>query len=290
MAIPSIAILGGDLRQCYCAEYLLSVGWQVTCFHTPDFPFHGSIRIAGCLPQALEGTNIILAPTPLSKDNTWLFQADTQKPPCLLASLWDSLLPGQTLAAPSFGEETRLLLQEKSCRALQLSQAREYAVENSLLTAEGLLSEVIQKTPFSLSSAHVLLLGYGCCGSAIGKMLLPICRSITVLEWELGRQAQAKKDGICPVAAGSLPNVLPTCSLLINTIPAHVLEPQLMQKLPGSCHIFDIASAPFGFSKNITEKYLMPYFRVPGIPGRFSPATAGQVIGKTIERISDYGL
>lgn len=290
MAISSIAILGGDLRQCYAAEYLLSLGWKVTCFHTLDFPYCGSIRPASGLAEALEGSEAILAPTPLSKDGISLYQANPQKPPCLLADLWHSAMPGQILAAHSIPEKTAAILSKKGCKTFQFSQAEDFTEENSRLTAEGLLSEIIRQTPFSLSSANVLLLGYGHCGAAIGSMLLPICRGIYVLEWDLTKQSHAREHGLCPITPADFPEVLPQCSLLINTIPAPVLEPQQWQNLPGSCHIFDIASAPFGFPSDITEKSLLPYFRVPGIPGRFSPAAAGQIIGKTIERILNYGL
>lgn len=290
MAISSIALLGGDLRQCYCAEYLLSLGWKAACFHTLDFPYHGNIRMATSLSEALAGAEVVLAPTPLSKDSASLYQADPQHSPCPLASLWESLAPGQILAAHSISGKTAELLAGKKCPVFQLSQSEAFTAGNSYLTAEGLLSEIIRLTPFSLPSANVLLLGYGHCGSAIGSLLLTFCRSVYVMEWDLARRAQAEKNGLKPVAAADFPEALPPCSILINTIPAPVLEPSQLQKLPGSCHIFDIASAPFGFPADTAEKYLLPYFRIPGIPGRFSPAAAGQLIGKTIERISDYGL
>ncbi len=290
MAIQSIAILGGDLRQCYCAEYLLSAGWQAACFHTPDFPYRNNVKNAESLSQAIQGAGVILLPTPLTKDRDCLFQAITQQAPCRLADLWDSLSPGQILAAHSIGPEIETPLLQKQCKPFPLCQSEEYAAANALLTAEGLLSEIIRQTPFSLSSSHVLLLGYGRCGSAIGRILRPLCDSISVLEWELDRKAEAEKNGLRTLTASALPKTLPTLSLLINTIPSHVLDQRLLQMLPSACHIFDIASAPFGFPPDTSERYLLPYFRLPGIPGRFSPAAAGQVIGKTIERISDYGL
>ena len=73
-------------------------------------------------------------------------------------------------------------------------------------------------------------------------------------------------------------------------MPAPVLEPSSLLLLDSYCHIFDIASAPFGFPADITEKCLLPYYRLPGIPGRFSPISAGKMIGKTIERMTEHEL
>lgn len=288
MAKPSIAILGGDLRQCYAAEYLHTCGWDVTCFHTPNFPCNPGITLEPDLTQALAQAEIVLLPTPFSKDSIHLFQADEQHSPCRTEELQAALKPGQIVAAYSLSPDKAQELNEKKCKVFQFSQAPAFAKENALLTAEGLLSELIRYTPFSLSSARTLLLGYGCCGSAIGTLLHPLCRSIYLLEQDQEKQAHAEKKGICPIQKEDFSTALPRCNLVINTIPAAVLESEWIQELPGSCHIFDIASSPFGFPGNVTENYLLPYFRLPGLPGRFSPASAGQAIGKIIERITDY--
>lgn len=288
MAKPSIAILGGDLRQCYCAEYLHSSGWDVTCCHTPDFPYHSGIILENGLTQALAHAGTVLLPTPCSKDGARLFQADGQKPPCQLEELWEHVTPGQAIAVHSLAPEQVDMLEGKGCNVFQFAQSPAFARENALLTAEGLLSEVIRYTPFSLSSARVLLLGYGYCGSAIGTLLHPLCHSIYVLEQDLEKQALAEKKGICPIQTEDFSTVLPHCSLVINTIPAAVLEKEWIQELPGSCHIFDIASSPFGFPEYLTEGLLLPYFRLSGLPGRFSPESSGRAIGKAIERITDY--
>lgn len=290
MSISSITILGGDLRQCYAAEYLLQAGWQVTCFHTPDFPWSAEISFADSISQALAASDLILMPAPLSKDGLHLFQTCSDPSPCLLTELWSALPPGKILAVHNLPKETEQELTKKGCPIFSFSQSPVFSTENALLTAEGLLAEVVRYTPFSLSSANVLLLGYGRCGSAIGTLLHPICRSLSLLEQDEQKRSQAEKKGLCPVASEDFPKVLPTCSLVINTIPAQILEPGQIQLLSDDCHIFDIASAPFGFPADLTEQYLLPYFRLPGLPGRFSPITSGQLIGKIIERITDYVL
>ena len=276
MAISSIAILGGDLRQCHTAEYLNNSGCQAACFHTLNFPCSPGVSHADSLPDALSGADVVLAPTPLTKDGVHLFQADSEQAPCLLSEVWDALSSDQIFAVYSLSSD--------------IAQLPVFARENALLTAEGLLSEIIRYTPFSLSSARVLLLGYGCCGSAISSLLHPLCRSIYVLEQEPEKRELAEKKGVCPIQEEDFSTVLPRCNIVVNTIPAFVLEPEEIRKLPGSCHIFDIASAPFGFSEDITEKFLLPYFRLPGLPGRFSPVSSGQMIGKIVERITDYVL
>lgn len=290
MGLSSITILGGDLRHCYTAEYLHTQGWQVVCFHTPKFPQSTGIQISDTLEQALEYSDLIFLPTPLTKDGNSLLQTETAFPSIPLSKLWEKISSRHTLATINLQKEFIRQLTDKHCRFLSLAQSLNFTVENAQLTAEGLLSEVIRCTPFSLSEANVLLLGYGNCGSAITRLIKPLCRNIYLLEQQPEKQAQAKVDGIFPISAEDFPQILPQCQILINTIPAFVLELSSLLLLHSTCHIFDIASAPFGFPADITEKCLLPYYRLPGIPGRFSPVSAGKMIGKTIERMTRHVL
>lgn len=86
MAKPSIAILGGDLRQCYTAEYLHSCGFHVTCFHTPDFPYHSGILLEQELSQALTQAEVILLPTPFPKTASIYFRrTNSTRPACQMS-------------------------------------------------------------------------------------------------------------------------------------------------------------------------------------------------------------
>ncbi len=282
----SITIIGGDLRQCYAVEYFRTLGWQTACWHLPEFPFHPDIYITDSLTNALEHSKLILAPAPLTRDGNNLYQSETIQALCPLDSLWAELTADHTFAAISLCDKHQQILAEKGCQVLTFGSSDFFAAENALLTAEGLLAEVIRYTPFSLSSANIALLGYGNCGSAVGRLFQPLCRGIYLLEQDAEKQKLAKTNHIFPITEKDLAQILPQCQILINTIPASVLEPAMLCLLHHSCHIFDIASAPYGFPADTTRNCLLPCFRLPGIPGRFSPVTAGELIGRTIERMT----
>ncbi len=289
MEALSIAILGGDLRQCYAAEYLNAQGYKVMCCHTPDFPYQPEIKQAGSIADALEHCTLVLAPTPLTRDNLHLFQTENY-PPCPLEDLWDSLTANHTFAAHSLPGAYQKLLNNIGCQALIWGNLPFFQTENARLTAEGLLAEVIRCTPFALSSANILLLGYGCCGKEIASVFLPLCQNIFLIEQDAVKINEAGLKGLSVIREKDFSKILPRCQIIINTVPASVLEIPHLSQLHSSCHIFDIASAPFGFPSDTTEKCLLPYYRIPGIPGRFSPVTAGRIIGQTIERMTEHAL
>lgn len=290
METSSITILGGDMRQCYAAEYLYSLGWNVICCHMPVFPFKSGIMQADSLTDALEYSRFILTPTPLTRDNKNLFQTETNEPLCHLDDLWDSLTSNHKLAACNLPAEHRKTLENTGCEILDFGNDAFFQNQNAALTAEGLLAEVIRCTPFALSSVNILLLGYGCCGTAIGKLFRPLCGNIYLIEQDIEKQANARKQGFSPICTDDFSRILPECRLVINTVPTSIMDTAQLAQLHNSCHIFDIASAPFGFPADITEQCLLPHFRLPGIPGRFSPVTAGEIIGRTIERMAEHAL
>lgn len=290
MAISSITVLGGDLRQCYAAEYLASCGFPVTCCSTPDFPVHSSIQKSENLSSALEQTSFLLLPTPCSKDGVHLFLQNTDSGLIPLSELEQSLSSQHTLFFHSIPKELQHKLSSKGCRFRSFSQKPEYLEANARLTAEGLLCDVIRFTPFSLKDATILLLGFGCCGNAIASVMSGLGAKLYILEQTPEKQRQAEHAGFLALAASELDTILPHCRLVINTIPANVLSGSQVSLLPGYCHIFDIASAPFGFPEDTTRTYLLPYYRLPGIPGKFCPQTAGINIGRTIERMITHAL
>ncbi len=290
METSSITILGGDLRQCYAAEYLKAAGFPVMCYHTPDFPYSAGIQKADCLKRALAQSELILAPTPLTRDNDTLFQTALEEHPCSLEALWKELTPRHKFITSSLSEDHKKNLKNAGCQIMIFGNEAFFQTTNALLTAEGLLAEIIRCTPFSLSAADILLLGYGYCGTAIGRIFLPLCQNIYVIEQDTEKQIKAKQNGLIPVEKTDFAHVLPKCGIIINTVPGPILKIEQLSQMPVSCHIFDIASAPFGFPSETTKKCLMPYYRIGGIPGRFSPVTAGETIGRTIERMIQYAL
>lgn len=289
MAISQITLLGGDLRHAYTAEYLNSCGYAVTCFGTPDFPYHTNIQRVTSLEQALE-TEALFMPTPFSKDGSHLFQKNTTVSPISISELLCRL--SHPMAIFHNGMPTAFQEQFESAggRLYALSESLEFAAANAKLTAEGLLSDVIRYTPFSLKNVRILLLGYGRCGSAIGTLFSAFETGIYILERELSKQLQAEEHGLLALSESEKKTILPRCNLVINTIPQAVLTQEELALLPRDCHIFDIASAPFGFSNDVCSEFALPYFRLSGLPGKFHPQTAGIIAGKTIERMIYHGL
>ncbi|MCL2051523.1 MAG: hypothetical protein FWG91_07340 [Lachnospiraceae bacterium] len=146
-------------------------------------------------------------------------------------------------------------------------ECEEFLLKNAELTAEGLLAIIIQNTSYALDDAKILILGNGRCGKAILSILSRFSCQVDIDD--------------------EIPESLPKDSynIVINTIPAPVLTRAFLQKFAKDCVFFEIASPPGGFDKIAVEELNINLISCPGIPGLYSPQSAGKAIGQTVIRI-----
>ena len=244
----------------------------------------------------------------------------SQVPGISLAALLEELTPGQLLVGGALPKAFREACHRKQISTADLLEEEAFLSANAALTAEGLLGVLLSDTPFSLTGRKILLLGYGRCGQETARLLSAFSAKLWVLEREEAALARARAQGHLafpfpetgaaknrgpeaevstsqkPEAGASTdrnPEAEPPMDfdLVINTIPARVLSPSLLSRLPVHCRIFDIASAPFGFDLETARSLGLSCTRCPGLPGQWSPQTAGEIMGKTIlERMLSHGF
>lgn len=318
MLKATFSVLGGDLRQSYLAAYLCNLGQEVTAFAVPALPDSLSYcpYPAINLREALAGARLVVCPIPLSRDDESLAVTEPEpaafgknQPPAAakqghglsLKELLDEMSPGQVLVGGAFPESFALACHQKQISTVDLLQDEDFLRANAALTAEGLLAVLLRNTPFSLTGRKTLLLGYGRCGQEIARLLTAFSMKLWVLEKDEALLSQALTRGHPAFASPkheedaalglSEPESPMDFDFVINTVPARVLSPALLAQLPARCRLFDIASAPFGFDSETARTLGLSYVRCPGLPGRWMPQTAGEMMGKTIlERMLSYGF
>lgn len=141
---------------------------------------------------------------------------------------------------------------------------------NAYLTAEGLMSIIISKVPFTLNNCNILLLGYGYCGKEIKKLLDAFNANVYI--YSNNYKDSVKLDKL-------------NYDIIINTIPSLILDSKLLENLDSI--IFDISSFPYGIDIEYANKNNLKYYIESNIPKRFSPLSAGIIIGKKIKEIID---
>ncbi|MGN1081508.1 MAG: NAD(P)-dependent oxidoreductase, partial [Acutalibacteraceae bacterium] len=162
-------------------------------------------------------------------------------------------------------------------------------VQNAYLTAEGALSEIIRLTDFSLLGAKVLVIGNGRVGKAVSKILRNIGADVTVSARKTSDFAKIKTEGMKFIHTEKISKTIGAFNIVINTVPAPVLGEKQLAKMKDKAVIFDLAPNTDGVEKDAVNKYKIRYVPLPGLPGIYSPKTAGEVLCKTVVSLTEGG-
>lgn len=275
----SISLLGGDLRQYYTANYLINKEMNVSYWGNNEFQKFNNIKSAPSLEYALK-QNVLICPVPFSKDNYKLTSNCEQE--IKLSELYKNLSKDQLLIGGNIPKDIINICSEKQVSYYDYMNSESLGLINAEITAEGLICEILSKTPFILQNTDVLLLGYGKCGKMIANKLDALGCNITVCDCQPLMRALSISFGYKTISNDELKSQIPLCKILINTVPSSVLEKSDYSYLSKDCTIFDIASMPGGIDKKITEQLNIPTYHCLGLPGKTAPLTAGEAIGENI--------
>ena len=179
-----------------------------------------------------------------------------------------------------FGGEETEEIRAALCgrRYFDLTKNEEFAAENAILTAEGALGIMIDKTPFSVRGARVAVLGYGRIGRALSGMLVSLGAAVTVF----ARRDEARRDAEKICRALDFSGFDAGFDVVVNTVPARVLGDGALCALPQGTLLLELASAPGGFERTLAENLGLRVLAAPGLPGRRVPQSAAEIMREAI--------
>lgn len=271
-----VVVAGGDLRQCYLAEFLHQNNIAVKCLKTPAFFHTSSILISDSLKDTLSTCQCFVGPMPLTRDGQHLMMTDIS-----LAQIIH-MLPEHTVFIGGYIPETyKQMALEKSMTVFDYGDCENLTLENAALTAEGILQMVLHQTPFALADSRVLITGAGRCGKAAAKIFKPLCLQTTL--WNKSPKIISNYGEYDLIfGKAQLKKAITTHNIIINTVPARIFTREMFDLFSEDCYLFDLASAP-GCIDGQTAASL-PFFNCvcQGLPGKTAPKSAAQALGRSL--------
>ncbi len=259
----NVAVVGGDLRQCYLARTLLLHGFNVKIYDVECESICGNIVNENSLLDALADCRAVVLPTPVTEK--WLCVAQ--------------MVPEDTVL---FGWN---IPERFECfNTYDFGNIEEVALRNAVATAEGTLAEAIKYGRINISGSKCLVIGYGRCAKEIVTRFHAMGAYVTVA----ARNKYARDDAafhgmdVCNMFER---DEYKDYDFVINTVPARVLGRKEIDKLNEDVVIIDIASVPGGTDfvscreRNITAVHSL------GLPGKYSPKTSGEILGNVIVEV-----
>ena len=271
-----VILLISDMRQVYLAELLTKKGYHVRCL---------DIRNTGILTEQLkklgyflDDARMLILPIPVSKI---LDQA-------VLHEILNKDLKKETLVfGGCFNEEQQEIFKQRGIRYLDFMKDVTVTQENAVATAEGVIKELIEHSPYNIEGAKIIVTGYGNCGMPIASKLRSLGARVTVLARRREVRKKAKTDGFYAADFAFGPEEAMGAVMLVNTVPAPVVTDLIIKELPGDAYILDIASGPGGTDFACAKEYGIRAEQALGLPGKYAPKESAYILERAIIRFEE---
>lgn len=275
MEEKNIWVVGGDRRQVYLANLLREDGHTV---HTVGLG-EGERTL-----EDLSLAHCVILPLPVTgKDR--MIHTPLSSQPIPLDQVLERMRPEQVLCGGLVSETVRQEGERRGLRIYDYYAREECMVANAVPTAEGAVQVAMEQLPFALHSARVLILGFGRVGKLTAHRMRALGARVTVAAKGYEDLAWAAAYNYESIRLEELTCELGGFQLIVNTIPAQVLDARRLGWVSPEVFILDLASAPGGVDLAKTEEMGLHVLQAPGLPGRTAPVTAAAAIRDSVYHI-----
>jgi len=241
----NFAVIGNDARMDYVAEQLYFLGCQVT-------------------------RNL----------NNLSYKSNIIVPPPVNDELWNDLEPYADKISIIYGGSISEKFKEKNIDVPIFDYLSWHNVisENANLTAKGIIKEAISMGAY-LKDSKIIITGFGYCGKALACELNYYDTEITIAVRNNIIKNEILNLGYSYIDLNSLSdNNLKQYNYIFNTVPALVINKDVIDCLDDDIMIFDIASKPGGVDFEYCNTKSITSVLSLGIPGKKYPKEAGYLI------------
>lgn len=279
-------VLGGDLRQTYVASKLAEKYTVYTYASDKPVGYIGNtIEIAG-LSQISKGggVDVLILPLVATSDGVTV-ETPFYYEKIYLADLLCLIKKDGVLLGGRLPEATVNFFESNGIAAIDYFENEELVVKNSVPTAEGALMLAMEELPTTVFGSRVLITGYGRVAKTTARLFSCIGADVTCTARKYSELAWAEIYGCKSVHIDRINEKLGEYDVVINTVPAVLLDRDRLSKLSPDCLVIDLASKPGGVDYDTANDLGVKVIWALSLPGKVAPVSAGEIIASTILNI-----
>lgn len=256
----NILIIGGDNRMNIAHDELKKMGFSVD-----------TLGLKKDDNGKIEDANVILLPVPTTRDKRTIFCPQSEKE-----------IP---LDYVKKADKNALIL---SCgyvfegfRCIDYLKLDSFCYLNAIPTAEGAIAQAILDTPFCLWGARVLVIGCGRVAKVLIDRLASLKCNLTVSARKSRDFAYLDTLGINHIHTNDVSKYADKFDIIFNTIDVSLFDDTSLLK---NCYLYDLSTTGCIDFEKAKQNNIKAY-KLPGIPGKIAPVTAGKIIAQTTNQL-----
>ena len=234
----TISVIGGDLRQLTLARLLAEDGFEVRVTGFDKGPKDHPEPDAD-----IWESDVLILPIPASNDGKTV-NAPFSAEPIYLTE--EKLSGAKLVLGGNISKTLECFFSSCGVKYIDYLKREELQIKNALPTAEGAIELAFSELPITLASAKCLVVGYGRIGKILAKLLSALGADVTVSARKCADLAWISVMGHTPAKTAELKGSIKGYDVIFNTVPAMVLDEDILKELDPDVLIIDLASKPGG--------------------------------------------
>lgn len=279
-------VLGGDLRNVKLAGMLADDGNKVYSFgqeRSDEVLDDGRIEKCSSLKQALEKSQVIIAPVPFSGNSENINTPFSDE-----KIMIDELLKnnkGKIFISGSIKDDIKKRLDENYMQVVDIMKRDDLAILNTIATAEGTIEVAIKNTDKILQGSRVLVLGFGRVGKIVANKFSKLSAIVTCAARKVSDLAWIKAYGYNSLNINDMLYDLNEFDIIINTVPQTIIKERELKHMDSEVLLIDLASTPGGIDGKIAANMGLKFIWALALPGRIAPSSSAKFIKDTVYNI-----
>lgn len=274
--IENLLIIGGDSRQLYMADYLESLGYNISVYAVPE----KGRECVRDLKLAMEQAQVIILPLPVTKDGRYFFSIVPMKE--TIDDVAGYIREDHMIFAGMLSRGVQAKFAQRTDKIYDYFRREEVTLMNTVPTAQGILKTMIDNIEYTIHSSNCAVFGYGRVAKVTADVLSAVGANVTICARRFESLALAEVNGMNGCLINDFYKIAHRYDIIINTVPSLVLDRKILENVRADCLILDVASAPYGTDFAAAFELGLNAIQCSSLPGKVAPKTAGKIIADGI--------
>ena len=267
-----IAVFGGDKRMLFAAKAFADRGHEVLLTGFDSLMSLCEIRVCTVQEAAEECDIAVLPVRPIADGN--LFAPFSQHP-ISISGLME--LIGKK---PVFSGSSQMIKPFFAGEIYDYTASEIFTLRNAELTAEGAIGLILNEYEGAVCGTGILVTGYGRIGKVLSRYLSMMGADVTVAARKAFDRDRISAKGMTAADYPALD--WSRYQVIVNTVPAEVIDKDAIAQMREDAFTIDLASLPGGVDRGAAKERDITCIHALSLPGKTAPLTAGIIIKDTI--------